>query len=117
MLRNVRILFADPGARLAILLEAERRLHQWPWISVEHIDFDPLPIAFRELGFWVEKIHRTWRALHKEPNDGFCFGWIVWGSRCYRIERPRLFHLWRQQPIRLQEIGQCQHSEPCAGFL
>ena len=52
--RHVWILLANPRTRLAVLLEAEGRLHQRPRISVEYVDVDALPVAFREFGFGIE---------------------------------------------------------------
>ena len=73
MLRDVRIFFANPRARLAVLLEAERRLHQRPGIAVEHVDLDPLTVAFGEFRLRVEQIHRARRAFHEQPDDRFGF--------------------------------------------
>src|SRR5206468_5759864 len=54
VLRHVRIFFTYPRARLAVLLEAEGRLHQRPRISVEDIDLDALTVAFRQFRLGIE---------------------------------------------------------------
>ena len=40
VLRNVRIMLANPRARLAVLFEGERRFHQRAGVTVEYINAD-----------------------------------------------------------------------------
>ena len=77
MRRHVRILFTNPRARLAVLLEAKGRLHQWPRISVEHINVDALSIAFGEFRLGIEEVHRTGRAFHEQPDNRLGFGRVM----------------------------------------
>jgi hypothetical protein len=66
---DIWILLANPRARLAVLLEAEWRLHKRTGISIEHVDVDSLSVAFGEFRFGVEEVDGAGRTLHEKPNN------------------------------------------------
>ena len=115
--RHVRILFANPRAGLAVLLEAEGRLHQRPRISVEHVDVDALPVALGEFRFGIEKVHRTRCAFHEQPDDRPGFRRIMRWTRGHRVERPRRLDVGGQQTIALQQIRQREQAEARPGLF
>ena len=69
VLRDIRILVADPRSGLSVLLELEGRFHQRAGIAVEDVDLNLLAIPFGQFGLGVEGVHRTGGSFHEQPDD------------------------------------------------
>ena len=117
MFRHVRILFTNPRARLAVLVEAEGRLHQRPRVAVEDIDVDALPVAFGEFRFGIEEVNRARRAFHEEPDNRLGSGRIMRVARGHWVETACRSDIRRQQSVALQEVGQGEQTEARAGLF
>src|SRR5438094_986155 len=91
VLRDMGEDLRDPGARLAVLLPLERRLHERTdlvgeeaGVFVEALEF--LAIAFGQLRLVVPGIDVTGPAINEQPDDGAGLAGEMAGSRGQRMQ-------------------------------